>query len=288
MARNTHYYSNKKSEYRVNYLPFDYYDFWITAKENENLRFKNKLRDYLHTPFDWDENLEVYQESEAVVGAAAEAAAAAAANAAAAEAERAEKAEKARLAALARNLERLNQATQTTSRPNRHDHLKKIAQDNERQRLTEKQTQQAANLEKSVQTVINNRANKKSAKNGRKKSKDRLNANNGKKLINNNTRPTKSAGVQVNFEYSKKRDQATNSGQLTVAPRCQSAKYPMARNQRNQRNESSFKLDHCCDHGKEKTDANLVRSLSNMSIQTPMEWNLRDYSRTSLRSAKSI
>jgi hypothetical protein len=280
MARNTHYYSNKKSEYRVNYLPFDYYDFWITAKENENLRFKNKLRDYLHTPFDWDENLEVYQESEAVVGAAAEAAAAAAANAAAAEAE---KAEKARLAALARNLERLNQATQTTSRPNRHDHLKKIAQDNERQKHTQQQIQQASNLEKSVQTVINNRGNKKSVKNGRKKSKDRLNANNVKKSIN--TRPTKSAGVQVNFEYSKKRDQATNSGQLTVAPRCQSAKYPIARNQRNQ---SSFKLDHCCDHGKEKTDANLVRSLSNMSIQTPMEWNLRDYSRTSLRSAKSI
>jgi hypothetical protein len=43
----------KRSEYRNNYLPFDYYDFMITAKENENLRFRNKIRDYLHTPFDW-------------------------------------------------------------------------------------------------------------------------------------------------------------------------------------------------------------------------------------------
>lgn len=52
----------KKSEYRRNFLPFDYYDFCITAKENENLRCRNKLRDYLHTPFDWDEDLDIYIE----------------------------------------------------------------------------------------------------------------------------------------------------------------------------------------------------------------------------------
>ena len=52
----------KKSEYRNNFLPFDYYDFCITAKENENLRYRNKLRDYLHTPFDWDEDLDIYIE----------------------------------------------------------------------------------------------------------------------------------------------------------------------------------------------------------------------------------
>lgn len=52
----------KKSEYRQNFLPFDYYDFCITAKENENLRCRNKLRDYLHTPFDWDEDLDIYIE----------------------------------------------------------------------------------------------------------------------------------------------------------------------------------------------------------------------------------
>lgn len=54
--------SQKKSEYRQNFLPFDYYDFCITAKENENLRYRNKLRDYLHTPFDWDEDLDIYIE----------------------------------------------------------------------------------------------------------------------------------------------------------------------------------------------------------------------------------
>ena len=52
----------RKSEYRNNFLPFDYYDFCITAKENENLRYRNKLRDYLHTPFDWDEDLDIYIE----------------------------------------------------------------------------------------------------------------------------------------------------------------------------------------------------------------------------------
>ena len=57
------YYVGKKSEYRNNYLPFDYYDFWITAKENESLRFRNKVRDYVHTPFDWDEDQDVYIES---------------------------------------------------------------------------------------------------------------------------------------------------------------------------------------------------------------------------------
>jgi hypothetical protein len=55
-------YASKRSEYRNNYLPFDYYDFWIIAKENENLRFRNKLRDYLHTPFDWDEDQGFYLE----------------------------------------------------------------------------------------------------------------------------------------------------------------------------------------------------------------------------------
>lgn len=54
----------KRSEYRNNYLPFNYYDFMITAKENENLRFQNKLRDYLHTPFDWDEDQDFYFEQE--------------------------------------------------------------------------------------------------------------------------------------------------------------------------------------------------------------------------------
>lgn len=77
----------KKSEYRQNFLPFDYYDFWITAKENENLRFKNKLRDYLHTPFDWDEDQTYYIEQ-------------------------------------MNKTEQANQGTQTSERPNRHDQLK--------------------------------------------------------------------------------------------------------------------------------------------------------------------
>lgn len=57
--KNMYLASQKKSEYRQNFLPFDYYDFCITAKENENLRCRNKLRDYLHTPFDWDEDLDI-------------------------------------------------------------------------------------------------------------------------------------------------------------------------------------------------------------------------------------
>lgn len=60
----------RKSEYRINYLPFDYYDFWMTAKENENLRYRNKLRDYLHTPFDWDEDLVVYRSVDQAAGQA--------------------------------------------------------------------------------------------------------------------------------------------------------------------------------------------------------------------------
>ena len=56
MSKNI-FHITKRSEYRNNYLPFDYYDFMITAKENENLRFRNKIRDYLHTPFDWVKRL---------------------------------------------------------------------------------------------------------------------------------------------------------------------------------------------------------------------------------------
>ena len=74
----------RKSEYRNNYVPFDYYDFWITAKENENLRFRNKVRDYVHTPFDWDEDEDVYLESSP------------------------------------NQFDHLNQATQTTDRPRKH------------------------------------------------------------------------------------------------------------------------------------------------------------------------
>ena len=62
MAMRNFFQLAKKSEYRNNYLPFDYFDFWITAKENENLRCRNKIRDYVHTPFDWDENQEIYLE----------------------------------------------------------------------------------------------------------------------------------------------------------------------------------------------------------------------------------
>lgn len=63
MAKNNFYLAAKRSEYRNNFLPFDYYDFWITAKENENLRCQNKIRDYVHTPFDWDEDQDYYLES---------------------------------------------------------------------------------------------------------------------------------------------------------------------------------------------------------------------------------
>ena len=84
------FYAGKKSEYRQNYLPFDYYDFWHTAKENENLRCRNKLRDYLHTPFDWDEDQGFYLEAQTSTA------------------------------------DVVNHATQTTARPNRRDHLENV------------------------------------------------------------------------------------------------------------------------------------------------------------------
>jgi hypothetical protein len=96
-AMRKNFYLGKKSEYRQNYLPFDYYDFWVTAKENENLRCRNKLRDYLHTPFDWDEDQDFYLETQTN-----------------------------------HPVESSNHATQTSDRPNRRDHLKKVHKDFER------------------------------------------------------------------------------------------------------------------------------------------------------------
>lgn len=101
MAYKSKYYVPKRSEYRQNYLPFDYYDFWITAKENENLRFKNKLRDYLHTPFDWDEDQDYYLEQSYTD---------------------------------LKKFDQSNQGTQTSERPNRHDHMKFVQEPEEQKK----------------------------------------------------------------------------------------------------------------------------------------------------------
>lgn len=243
MAKRNNY-SNKRSEYRINYLPFDYYDFWITAKENENLRFKNKLRDYLHTPFDWDENLEVYRESQEI----------------------------------AMKFEKANQATQTSDRPNRHDQLKMLL--DEKEELARKHIQ-VSNLEKSVQTSQGKKWCKKQMssnnqtkhQSGNKKSKEGL--VNSKKHI----RPTKSASIQVNLDSNSKRNQSSTAATTNVNRQ-------RSRSARNLRNQSSIKLEDNFGTGNKANE--MVRSMSNMSIQTPMEWNLRDYSRTSMKSGKSI
>jgi hypothetical protein len=109
-AMRKHFYLGKKSEYRQNFLPFDYYDFWITAKENENLRCRNKLRDYLHTPFDWDEDQELYLEQ--------------------------------RPATTGPQHDQANHATQTSGRPNRRDQLKKTNKDFEQYSTLQQQIQQ--------------------------------------------------------------------------------------------------------------------------------------------------
>lgn len=231
MSKKNHY-SNKRSEYRLNYLPFDYYDFWITAKENENLRFKNKLRDYLHTPFDWDENLELYQESADLVARAAEEAA---------------------------KLDRMNQGTQTTIRPNRHDHLKRIV--DQREELERKQIN-VSSLEKAVQTKSN--LKKKGA--GSRRPKEKSTSSGTKTPTNFSRPPSKSASIQVDFD-KKKQPQRSKSAN------------------KNLRNQSSIQLEHAFDNKAKQNE--LMRSMSNMSIQTPIEWNLRDYSRTSIKSAPS-
>jgi hypothetical protein len=68
MNKKNHFFIGKRSEYKNQYLPFDFYDFWITAKENQTQRNKNKIRDYLHTPFDWDEDQDFYIHSSSSLG----------------------------------------------------------------------------------------------------------------------------------------------------------------------------------------------------------------------------
>lgn len=144
-AMRKHFYTGKKSEYRQNYLPFDYYDFWITAKENENLRCRNKLRDYLHTPFDWDEDQEVYLENRPIG-----------------------------------SVEVINHATQTTERPNRHDHLQikanqkpqQVHQHQQQQQQPQQhhvQTQQAPSRPQSAQQINNRPKSTKKSKKSKKK-----------------------------------------------------------------------------------------------------------------------
>lgn len=218
----------RRSEYRINYLPFNYYDFWITAKENENMRLRNKLRDYLHTPFDWDENVDIYCESDATVAAAAQ-------------------------------LEKMNRATQTSERPNRHDQLARIVDERgERRVVDDGKHIHVENSEKGVQTKAN--LMKKFSKANARKKPSKENGQKGKKQM----RPTKSASIQVSIEMSKKNQDLVRS---------RSAK--SARNQ----------IEHKEDQNEKGN--RIVRSMSNMSIQTPNQWKLRDYSRYSFKSDKS-
>lgn len=214
MAARRNFYSSKFSEYRQNYLPFDYYDFMITAKENENLRFKNKLRDYLHTPFDWDEDLDLHREQQQAAQ------------------------------------ERSNQATQTSDRPNRHDQLKKLTQAGH-----------------PVEEVPNAKPafGPKRAKTPPPKSK-----------------PTKSASVQVSMREPAKKParRATRSAQQNRSSK--KTHLDVKNNNTNNNyhnNDRNIRRSSEPDREELLKSYKLAKSMTNIAIQTPFEWKLRDYSK---------
>lgn len=163
----------KKSEYRQNFLPFDYYDFWITAKENENLRFKNKLRDYLHTPFDWDEDQEYYIEQ-------------------------------------MNKSEQANQGTQTSERPNRHDQLKfhsksescleKPAKVNKKLNKASKKTEPKRSI-KSASVQVNTHKAFKPKRSNKQPQKTKLKSEPGLEKSNKFTSSLSSMAVQTPIEW---------------------------------------------------------------------------------------
>jgi hypothetical protein len=255
------YFIGKRSEYRQNYLPFDYYDFMITAKENENLRFRNKIRDYLHTPFDWDEDQDFYLEEES-------------------------------------KFKHASQATQTSERPRHgpnkqnplHDNYKDKKDDHHHQhhhhhhhqhhqhQHHQHQQQQYQELQQEKQQQQQHvqcfshddqkqkpKIEKKAQQTERKNSTDNNNSING--------RLVKSASVQINIDGNKDK-------------RPKSVKKRNVNKSNNNNKSTNNDLTSSSATNLRKVD---FRSISSMAVQTPLAWNLRDYNiaKSRSKSAKS-
>ena len=222
--------SQKKSEYRQNFLPFDYYDFCITAKENENLRYRNKLRDYLHTPFDWDEDLDIYIEP---------------------------------------IMDNLNQSTQTNvSRSKSFNELKNfedIAEfKRERQRVLD-ESNNTCEIHKHIKQQSKAQKPKKAKKNKAvKKQVPKL------AFIDSPTNDTRDNGIEISVRDSS----VCNHSPKKPVKRTQSAIV------KNSKAKLALNSPTFAEKIQIKKTGNfeLLRNSSNMSVQTPPDWNLRQYS----------
>lgn len=233
------YFNGKRSEYRHNYLPFDFYDFWITAKENQNQRYKNKIRDYLHTPFDWDEDQDFYTHSASSFGAASSS-----------------------YDSLA------HQSTQTTYRSGSeyNGSNRQISKENHHNQTRPKSS--ISFQDEKVNEKINKK--KRTIRNQTKmehKNLDEENKKNPKhekeqvvKIQNKKKQPEETVKIEKQIVQGKKRLRKYNKSK-SIKNEFQ-ANY--LNNAANSRNISNF-------------DKVLARSISSMTVHTPEAWNLRDY-----------
>ncbi len=249
MTRKNYFYG-KRSEYRHNYLPFDFYDFWITAKENQNQRYKNKIRDYLHTPFDWDEDQDLYSRSISPFDTASSA-----------------------------YDSQAHQSTQTTHRSRAgNDQTNDCNNVNEKNSIIGKKFSNNQRPKSSISFQDEQKTTKKQFKNedvdfyqeGKNQSKNEKDTKKIKsfeeKLVK--TKNQKQEPIQTKFEtkqktiiQGKKRQRKNNKKPRLFKNEFQTN---YLNNAPDRRNISNF-------------DKVLARSISNMTIQTPQAWNLRDY-----------
>jgi hypothetical protein len=244
------YFLGKRSEYRHNYLPFDFYDFWITAKENQNQRYKNKIRDYLHTPFDWDEDQDFYLQSNSTFGV------------------------------VSNSYDSLaHQSTQTTYRSraasddqgdndNYNNDKIKIQNHNHPRPKSSISFKDEKNLEKKQQRKPSKNENVDFDQEVIKQSKNE-----------NKIRQIKSAQEQ----RVKIKSQPEEHIQPKIEPKQKSNNQAKKRSRKNK--QKSFKnelqtnyLNNAANSRNiSNFDKVLARSISSMTIQTPQAWNLRDY-----------
>jgi hypothetical protein len=232
------YYQGKRSEYRNNYLPFDYYDFWMTAKENENLRFRNKIRDYIHTPFDWNEDEDVYLET-------------------------------------VDKFDQFNQATQTTQRPIMIENHKTS------QRHHSGKGQQQQNTFSNVSDDITINQNQNKVKNNSQflKNKPRKNKRNRSKSAkastgynsNNNKNRTVQNFIEPKFDEKRKHEQNYNSSMVN---KNKLENVAMAKN--------SCTIEKNQNKSNSRANNTLNRSMTNIAVQTPFGWCLRDFNQNKM------
>ena len=247
MAKNNFYLAAKRSEYRNNYLPFDYYDFWITAKENENLRCQNKIRDYVHTPFDWDEDQEYYLESND-------------------------------------KFHHTNQATQTSEKP-RHDRKsrQKTEQDKENHEVHFSDHKQHHKHHQHNQHQRQNRANHSDLNDHRPQQQSRPQSQQRTRSQKKDIEPGEetessehlSDDTEMVNERKKPLKSTKNTGIQIHIPESRSFNIAKPRKVQSgfaQRSKSNADKDR-----KEKFDS---KSITNMSVQTPPAWTLRDYQKS--------